>query len=245
MKVLVLMSGPDDSFQQAGFGFPKNLVEICGMSLAEHVVEGLKSLRCKPEDVVFTVRREEDARYHTGSVLKLLVPGSRVVLVNERVKGAACSALLAIENFVADEELVVTNGDIVLRGVDLAKVIECFRSENCDGGAIVFEDVHPRWSYLRLDDEGLVVEAAEKRPISKLATAGFYYYRQSEDLFLSIMKMIRKDAHVDGRFYVCPAFNEMILAHKIIRTHTIDRKAYVSLATPHGVTQYESDLMRR
>jgi dTDP-glucose pyrophosphorylase len=244
MKILVLMSGPDDSFQQAGFGFPKNLVEIGGISLAQHVIDGLKSLGCRPDDMVFTIRREEDARFHTGSVLKLLVPGAQIVLVNERVKGAACSALLAIEHFDPEEELVVTNGDIVLHGLDLAGIIESFRSQKSDGGAIVFEDVHPRWSYLRLDDKGLVVEAAEKRPISKLATAGLYYYRQSSDFFQSIMKMMRKDAHVDGKFFVCPAFNEMILAQKAIRTHTIDRKAYVSLATPHGVSQYESDLMR-
>lgn len=244
MKVLVLMSGPDDSFQQAGFLFPKNLVEISGVSLAQRVVDGLKSLRCRPEDMVFTIQREEDVRYHTGSVLELLLPGSRIVRIDKRSKGAACSALLAIENFSFQEELVVTNGDIILN-LDLMNVIESFRRDQCDGGAIVFEDVHPRWSYLRVDGQGRVVEAAEKRPISKLATAGFYYYRESGVFFHSIMRMISKDAHVDGKFYICPAFNEMVLDQKVIRTYPINRKAYVSLATPHGVAQYESDLKRR
>jgi dTDP-glucose pyrophosphorylase len=245
MKVLVLMSGPDDAFRQAGYSFPKNLIEICGVSLAQRVVEGLRSLGCKPEDVIFTIRREEDVRSHTGSVLELLVPGARIVHVNERNKGAACSALLTIEHVSPEEELVVTNGDIILQNIELASVIEGFKKHKADGGAIVFEDVHPRWSYLRLDDNGEVVEAAEKRPISKLATAGFYYYRQGGDFFRSVMKMIRKDMHIDGRFYICPAFNEMILDQKVIRTHKIDRKAYVSLATPHGVGRHDGRLVRR
>ena len=104
--------------------------------------------------------------------------------------------------------------------------------------------VHPRWSYVRCDEDGLVVEAAEKRPISRLATAGAYWYRRGSDFVEAVMAMIRKDASVEGRFYVCPAFNELILRGLRIGTRHIDRAQYFSLATPRSVATYEELLAR-
>lgn len=49
-----------------------------------------------------------------------------------------------------------------------------------------------------------MVEAAAQRPISREATAGVYWFRRGGDFLDGAMAMIRKDAAVDGRFYVCP-----------------------------------------
>ena len=64
---------------------------------------------------------------------------------------------------------------------------------------VTFRSLHPRYSYMLVDDNGLIVEAAEKRPISRHATAGFYWYRRGADFVQSAQDMIRKDAHVDEK----------------------------------------------
>jgi hypothetical protein len=107
---------------------------------------------------------------------------------------------------------------------------------------LVFEGVHPRWSYVRVDDAGLVIEASEKRPISRLATAGVYWFARGRDFVDAAMAMIRKDASVDGRFFVCPAFNEMVLANKRIGIHQLDRNAYHSLHDPQAIPRFEGSL---
>ena len=61
----------------------------------------------------------------------------------------------------------------------------------------------------------------------------------SEDIY---HQMIRKDAHVNDSFYVCPSYNELILQQAKIGTYTIPRDAYFSLATPQGVQTYEDFL---
>jgi hypothetical protein len=109
---------------------------------------------------------------------------------------------------------------------------------------VTFDAVHPRWSYVRVGEDGLVREAAEKRPISRLATAGTYWFRTGGDFLDGVMAMIRKDASVEGRFYVCPVYNELILRGRRIGTHHIDREAYFSLASLHGVDAYEQHLAR-
>jgi dTDP-glucose pyrophosphorylase len=140
-----------------------------------------------------------------------------------------------------DDELLVVNGDIVVEE-NISGAIDEFRTRGLDGGIPVFQGVHPRWSYVKVDENGLVSEAAEKRPISRNATAGIYYFACGCDFVQSAMQMIKKDASVDEKFYVCPTFNEMVLMNKRVGILNISRESYFSLASPQGVREYENHL---
>ena len=76
---------------------------------------------------------------------------------------------------------------------------------------------------------------AEKRPISKQATVGLYYFRRARDLFEGAEKMIVKGLSTSGQFFVCPVFNELILAGKNITTSHVPEGAMHSLGTPEDV----------
>lgn len=241
MNIVIPMAGDDASFRQAGFAFIKSLVEVQGKPLIQHVYESLSALH--QGQFIFVIRNEDAQRFHLDKVLHLMAPGSRVLKVEAVTAGAACSALMAIEFINNDEELVVTNGDHLLH-VDLKASLEDFRALEWDGATLVFESVHPRWSYVRVNNDNMVVEAAEKNPISRLATAGFYYFRRGQDFIHGCMEMIRKGAHVEHQYYVCPVFNEMLLNDKKIGIRRIRQASYISLATPQGVERYEERLAR-
>ncbi|MBN2809616.1 MAG: glycosyltransferase family 2 protein [Deltaproteobacteria bacterium] len=245
MNILVLMAGSSAKFREAGYIYPKNLIELNGTPLVELFINELKSLQTDGNNFIFTLNGDEDDRYYTGAIIQLLLPGAQIVKLSSATAGAACTALLAVEQINNEEPLVIINGDI-FGDLQIKEAIAGFQRKHLDGGLIVFEGVHPRWSYVRCDGiSGLVVEAAEKRPISKLATIGVYYFAHGRDFVTSAMNMIVKDANVDGKYYVCPSYNEMILAQKKIGTHQIPRKLYFSLATPQGVTSYEEYLKSR
>jgi len=68
-----------------------------------------------------------------------------------------------------------------MRGIPtrfLGEAIAAFRRQELDAGTIVFDSVHPRWSFVKTNEKGLVIEAAEKRPPSRNATAGFYHFNK-------------------------------------------------------------------
>lgn len=241
MNVLVPIAGPDEAFRERGLGPTKNLAELARKPLVQHVHENLRPLGGR---FLFVVRRDEVARFHLDEILRLLEPGCVVVVAEGATTGAACTALLAIEHIDTDEPLVIANGDQVLL-TDLPAAVGEFRDRGLDGGILTFDAVHPRWSYVRLGADGLIVEAAEKRTISRHATAGFYYFRRGRDYVEAAMEMIRKDAHVNGGFYVCPAYNQMILRQARVGIRTIPVEAYYSLATPQGVQLYEGFLKGR
>lgn len=239
MKVVLPMAGGDENFRKAGFLFAKPVIEIAGRPLVEHALAPLRAI--PGAEFVFVIRKEDDLRFHLGDVLRLMQPGARVVRADGETAGAACTALLAVEEIGAEEELVVANADQVL-DFDVAAALGRLRARGLDAGTVVFDSVHPRWSFVKTDENGQVVEAAEKRPISRDATAGVYWYRRGADFVAAAKAMIRKGASVNGGFFVCPTFNELILAQRRIGVERIERDAYVSLATPQAVEDYEKAL---
>lgn len=236
------MSGSSQAFKEAGYSYPKNLAEMAGQPMIQHVMEALQPLKSIGATFICAVRRDENRKHHTGKVLQLMDPDITVLEINETTSGAACSALLAVDYINNNEPLIITNGDQILKGVDLAGIIRHFQREKWDAGVVVFEDIHPRWSFVKCNPEGMVIETAEKRPISKFATAGFYYFAKGSDFVRAAMEMLKKDAHLDGLFYICPTLNEMILKQARIGIHPIDRTGYRSLATPSDVQAYSATL---
>jgi NDP-sugar pyrophosphorylase family protein len=221
MNTLILMSGSSRSFLEAGYLYPKNLVEIAGVPLVQKVLEKITPPRGINSRNICVLQRDENIKYHTGSIIKLVDPNAVIVELKSETSGAACSALLAVDLINNDEPLVIANGDQLL-DFDVFLAVADFQKRKLDGGILTFEDLHPRWSFVKCDKEGLLIEAAEKRPISKLATAGFYYFSKGKDFVEAAMSMIIKGGEVNGLFYICPIFNELVLLQKKIGIFTID-----------------------
>ena len=241
MRLLVPIAGGDQAFRDQGYQYCKVLSEIQGRPMIEHVWDGLREIGA--DQHIFVVRKEDCKRFYLHDVLKLLDPNAVVIQADGKTAGAACTALLAAEHIDCEDELIIVNGD-QLFSVSLAEAVKDFRGRDLDGGTVVFDSVHPRWSFVRLNEEGLVVEAAEKRPISRFATAGFYYFRQGRNFVSAAKSMIMKGASVDGSYYVCPSFNEMILKQARVGVFEVPRDCYISLATPENLKDYQQRLLR-
>src|SRR4051794_22050648 len=109
MNVLLLAAGDSAAYEDAGERWPKNLVEIEGKPLLEHVIQSLNALVAAGARLVCLVRQEEDRRYQTADVIRLLEPTALVRTVPVVASGAACTALHAIDVIDPDEPLLVIN----------------------------------------------------------------------------------------------------------------------------------------
>jgi dTDP-glucose pyrophosphorylase len=107
---------------------------------------------------------------------------------------------------------------------------------NTDGGIVTFEATHPKWSFVKLDKNKLVMEVAEKNPISNIATVGYYFWKHGKDFVSYAEQMISKNIRVNNEFYVCPVFNEAINDGKEIRT--FNAKKMWGLGTPEDLKYY-------
>lgn len=236
INILIPLAGKNQFFPEAEYPFPKPLIEFNGKTMVEHIIDNFSTIQ-KEKQFIFIVNSEDCKKYHLDNVLNILTDYKcKIIKLDNETKGAACSAMMAVEYIDNDTPLIISNAD-QLFNVDLDEVISSFDSS--DAGVITFESIHPRWSYVRLDSENKVTETAEKRPISKSAIAGFYYFKNGKDFITSSSKMIKKDASVNGLYYISPVLNEMVLESKTITTFRIENNKYHTFYTPAKIKEYE------
>lgn len=234
MNIIVLMAGPNKEFESKGYTYPKYLLELDGEPIIQRVIESLRPLG---GNLSFIIRKDDDDKTYIASTLQILSPQCRVYKVNKETQGAVCSALFAIDCINNEDELIVINGEQVIKdGMETA--INHFREHKLDGGIMVFRSVLPRWSYVALDENGYVNETSEKRPISDMATAGCYYFRHGRDFVNAAFNIIRKDVNYNGKYYVCSTYNELILSQKKVGVFEINKKDYISFSTPQMYENY-------
>lgn len=113
----------------------------------------------------------------------------------------------------------------------------CLISEN-DGVIMTFPDTDPKWSFAKTNSMGNVVQVAEKNPISDQATVGIYYFSQVKLFKTSCMEMIRKNQRVNGEFYVCPVYNEIIEKDHKVGIYSIRKQDMHGLGTPADLQNF-------
>ena len=203
MNVLIPMAGRGSRFTSLGYTFPKPLIEIKGKPMIQIVVENL-NIRA---NFIFIVQKEHYIKYNLNYLLPLISPGCDIIQVDGVTEGAACTTLLAKEYINNDYPLLMANSDQFIEW-DSNETLYAFENDEIDGGIVTFSSTHPKWSYAKLGENGLVCEVAEKKPISKQATVGVYYWRKGSDYVKYAEQMIEKNIRVNNEFYVCPVFNE-------------------------------------
>ena len=228
MNVLIPMAGAGSRFELAGYTFPKPLIEMGGKPMIQLVVENI-NIDAKH---TFVVQKSHYEKYHLNHLLNLISPGCNVVQVNGITEGAACTTLLAKKFIDNDESLVIANSDQFIEW-DSNEFMYSMVTDNIDGGILSFEATHPKWSYAKLDENGFVCEVAEKKPISKIATVGIYYWKKGSDYVKYAERMIDKNIRVNNEFYVCPVYNEAIEDGKKIKVFGIDKMW--ALGTPEDL----------
>jgi NDP-sugar pyrophosphorylase family protein len=235
LHVIIPLGGRAIRFQERGYTFPKPLIEIGTRSMIEVVLENLAPP--KPSRFTFICRKEHLAQFFLGDMLRLLVPDCRIIALENETAGALCSVLLTIDELSPDEEILVANGDQFI-STSLEPYYARCRSGDTDGCILTFAAAHPRWSFAKTDASGRVTAIAEKRPISKQATVGLYYFRRAADFIAGAERMIVKGLTTAGQFFVAPVYNELILDGKIVTTHHLPDGTMHSLGTPEDLEAF-------
>jgi len=231
LTVLIPMAGAGSRFQQAGYTFPKPLIDVKGKPMIQVVVDNLNI----KANYVYVVQKEHREKYNLDTLLNLITPGCKIVEVDGLTEGAACTALLAKQYIDNDNPLFFANSDQFVEW-DSNEFLYKMNETNADGGIVSFRATHPKWSFAKVDEQGLVTEVAEKNPISDIATVGYYYWRKGSDFVKYAEDMIEKDIRVNNEFYVCPVFNQAIEDGKQIRTFDIPKMW--GLGTPEDLKYY-------
>jgi dTDP-glucose pyrophosphorylase len=235
LNIVIPMAGKGTRFSDAGYAFPKPLIDVNGKTMIEVVVNNLRPTI--PHRFIFICLREHYEKYDLHNILKNATHDKFEVVLAGPHQGAACAVMFAAQYVNNDSELLIANSDQYVE-ISTDSFVKEARKKDCDGLIMTFKASHPKWSYARVDKNGQVLEVAEKVVISNQATVGIYYFKKGSDFMEGAESMIHKNIRHNNEFYVCPVYNELLLKDKKVFISEISDSKMHGLGTPEDLNMF-------
>ena len=207
LNIVIPMAGAGSRFTAAGYLDPKPLIPVHGIPMIRWVIENLKPQT--PHRFIFICQQSHIESYDLTSKLCTWAPGCEIVGLNGLTEGAACTVLSARHLIDNDDPLMIANSDQYIDASidDYLLQMEIYKL----GGLIMTMTANdPKWSFVGLNNQGLVNTVVEKQVISDEATVGIYNFNRGADFVFAADSMIAKGLRVNNEFYVAPVYNQLI-----------------------------------
>lgn len=230
MNILIPMAGSGSRFKNNGVITPKPFIEIYGKTMIQHAVESLDL----DGRYIFVVHKSHKDFVPVTQILQEIKPDCIIIETAETTMGPACSALLS-ENYIADEELVITNCDQIMKWSG-QYFLHCARMY--DGTIVTYYNNSSKNSYAKLDNNGNVLCVKEKQIISNVSLNGIHYYKFGKYFVDAAKSMITHSDSVNGEFYVGPTYNYMIASGLKVGIHHIPNEQHYAVGTPEDLKHY-------
>ncbi|MXV17466.1 NTP transferase domain-containing protein [Pedobacter sp. HMF7056] len=236
MNIVIPMAGEGSRFVKAGYEKPKPFIDVNGKPMIVRVMENL----AYPEAQYILIGRREHLEAEAELVKEISEKyNARFIAIDKLTEGTACTVLFAREYINNDTPLVIANSDQLV-DISVRKYIDDCFERGLDGSILTFTDheLSPKWSFARLDAEGIVTEVQEKKPISEFATVGIYLFSKGSDFVDGAIDMIVSNDRVNNEFYTCPVYNYTIRNGKRTGIYNMEFSEMHGLGTPGDLDKY-------
>lgn len=236
INIVIPMAGAGSRFVKAGYKIPKPFINVLGKPMIVQVMENLRI-----QDAKYYLIIKKEHLEAEKELVKEIQKNFNVVFIpiDKLTEGAACTVLFARKYINNDVPLLLANSDQII-DMNITDYIKDCEGRNLDGSILTFIDKSrdTKWSFAKIDKNGLVMEVKEKVGISDYATVGLYYFTKGKDYVDSAIDMIIENERVNGEFYTCPVYNYLIKNKRKIGIFNIDFNQMHGLGTPSDLDMY-------
>lgn len=188
---------------------PKLLLDVNGKPMLVRVLENFY----QHKSVKFTIciLKEHEETYQIIDTIKkytdIPVEYLKIDILQD---GPAKTCYLTRDLINPEEQLIIVNCDQIIFDLDINKFTNFAKKRLVDGLVGTFFSNSPKNSYVKLNDNGEVVQIKEKEVLSNYATNGLHYWSKSKYFYKSCETMFKHNDRVLNEFYVAPSYNYMI-----------------------------------
>jgi dTDP-glucose pyrophosphorylase len=240
MNIVMPMAGRGSRFAQIGIATPKPLIPVRGKPMYAWATDGLPLGRARRLIFICLAEHLTDLALAEDIKARYAQYDPAIIALDEVTEGQACTVLTARRLIDNDDPLLIFNADTYCP-TTLDQSLRDFGAP-VDGVLDVFRAEGDKWSFARADEQGRVVETAEKRRISPWATTGLYYFRRGSDFVQHATAMIAANERSNNEFYVAPVYNRLIAAGGDVRINPVEH-VWV-LGTPEDLAHFEREYPR-
>ena len=236
LNIVIPMAGRGSRFSDSGFNEPKPFISIFGRTMIELVVSNLRPKT--PHRFIFVVQETHVGPYGLEAHLSSIAPGCEIIQLAEVTDGAAVTVLAARDLIDNAHALMIANSDQYI-DYDIDEYLNFFTDFSLDGLIMTMKADGNKWSYVKQDESGRVVDIKEKIAISNDATVGIYNFSRGADFVAAADKMISLKEKQNGEYYVAPTYNYLPRSAKVRCFHIGEvNKNFFGLGTPADLHRF-------
>lgn len=239
MKVIITMAGEGSRFKKVGYKVPKHEIEVNGKSLFEWSMLSLKNFF--DENFIFIVRKNNYNKKNLECLCdKLGIKKFKLKEIKELTDGQASTAYLCDEYISEDEDVLIYNIDTYISGEEMKKD----ELKKYDGYIPVFKSEGDKWSFIKLDNDGKIVDVVEKIRVSDLGSIGLYYFKNWKDykeIYLNYKEEIKEKYK---EVYIAPMYHYLLKKNKEIGYIILKDENIHILGTPEDLEIFKGEELK-
>lgn len=231
INVVITMGGLGERFRKTGYNIPKYMIEAKGKTLFEWSMISLQGYTKDVGKYIFIALKDKEEDVETFinfQCKKLGIKNYHVIMLEELTDGQATTAMLAEKYWISANALLIYNIDTYVEPGEMNSAelkgdgfIPCFQAEG------------EHWSFVRLDENGKVVEIKEKKRISNYCTLGAYYFRSCQLYKELYQEYYGKRQHsVNSEKYVAPLYDHLLTKGGEVYISNVSSEKVHVLGTP-------------
>lgn len=237
MTVIITMAGLGSRFRNAGYNYPKYMIEARGKTLFEWSMDSLIGYNEYVEKYIFVVRSEDgETEFIRKQCIKYGFENVDIIEIDHMTDGQATTCMLAIPYCNINDGILVYNIDTYVEPYEMK-----YQDISGDGHIPCFHASGSHWSFAKVDENGNVIEVREKQRISENCTLGAYYFSSA-----ALYKKLYEEYYIDKKNieknekYIAPLYNYMIEKGMLVTISIVDSKKVHVLGTPEELQAFIS-----
>lgn len=229
------MAGAGRRFTMKRYTIPKPLCRVGNTTMIQQAVDSLGI----DGNYIFVVQHEHMIHYPwLKQHLESLANHVTIVQIDELTEGAACSLLHAKKFINNDEPLISINSDQVLHWDSKPFLHNCEEQPDVSW-VMTYPHTDIKHSFVKVNDKGHVIEAAEKVAISDKASVGLYHWSAGSLFVEGAEEMIANNDRHNGEFYLAPIYN-YTCKNNIVKPYEVDATNFSPVGTPDDLAVYHN-----
>lgn len=235
MLLIIPMAGRGSRYANVGYTTPKPLIEINGKPMLYHAFQSVKDVLY--DKVIFIALKEHEQTYGVSKLIKKeIITDFELILLDDVTEGQLCTVLTASHFFKENQAILIAASDSLIES-NIAKEV---KTSQADGIISVINLPGEQWSFAKTDENGKVIEVAEKTRISDYASTGIYYFNDAKRFEQYAKRLIQQKETTKGEYYIMPLYNKYIAEGAMIELSYA--KAMWDMGTPEAKQKFEKYL---
>jgi len=243
IQLIIPMSGIGKRFVEAGYKYPKPLIEVDGYPIIKHVLDLFPGVT----DVSFICNELHLETTKMRDILKSIAPNCKIYSVSNENRKGPVDAVNQISEFINDDkETIISYCDYGTKW-NFNQFLSDVRDGDFDGSIPCYKGFHPHmlgsdnYAFCKEVNRNLI-EIKEKEPftdnkMNEYASNGTYYFKSGRIVKKYFQNLINSNINLNGEFYVSLVYN--LLVKDGLKVNIFEIEKMLQWGTPYDLEIYK------